>query len=635
MRPLRAALPALALAFAMLGGGCALLPGDGRPGEPVPRAASALPEPGAEPLGAASRKPQAQPMPMLRVEVEAPGSLKPLLERFLDLSRLPQFVRDDVVSGNEWSRLIDAAPAQARDLLQTEGYFTPEITVQRQPPAAEGEERVRIVVVPGPRSAVTRFTLLTAGELDVLRSQGDALAKATYEDLVQRFGLPPGTAFRNADWNDAKAATLARLRAAGYALASWSGTAAEVDAEQAGVRLFAVIDSGPLFRFGRLRVEGLVTHDEATVGHLADLAAGEAVTDTRLLDFQERLQKSGLFESVTVTLEPEADRAAASTVLVRLREAPLQVYTFGVGVSNNTGPRASVEHAWRRVFGAAATSRNKAEWGQRRQAWDGEISTHPGEDQYRNLLGGAIERLESTSDLVVSQRLRLGRTQDTTRIERLYFVEAERAVRRTLAEPSVRSRASALSLNYHGIWRDLDSVILPTEGVSVALQGGVGQARSGLGTSPFTRLYGRLTGYLPLGSTWYGQARVEIGKVSVRQGIEVPETQQFRAGGDDSVRGYGYRSLGPLVDGAVSGGNALLTASVEVARPISLALPSLWGAVFADAGNAATSFAALDPALGVGAGLRWRSPVGPLRVDWAWARELKRGRLHFSVAIAF
>jgi len=115
----------------------------------------------------------------------------------------------------------------------------------------------------------------------------------------------------------------------------------------------------------------------------------------------------------------------------------------------------------------------------------------------------------------------------------------------------------------------------------------------------------------------------------------VPESQKWRAGGDDSVRGYAYRSLGPEVDGVVGGGTALLTASAELARPIVSTMPSLWGAVFVDAGNAANSFAELRPVWGAGVGLRWRSPVGPLRLDWAWAHETRRTRLHFSVGIAF
>ena len=144
-----------------------------------------------------------------------------------------------------------------------------------------------------------------------------------------------------------------------------------------------------------------------------------------------------------------------------------------------------------------------------------------------------------------------------------------------------------------------------------------------------------MTAYLPLGDTWYSQTRLEAGQVFLRPRMVVPESQKFRAGGDDSVRGYSFRSLGPLGNGVVGSGLVMYTASFELARPISAALPSLWGAVFVDVGNAANSFANLQPALGTGVGVRWRSPVGPLRLDWAWARETKKGRIHFSVGIAF
>ena len=154
-------------------------------------------------------------------------------------------------------------------------------------------------------------------------------------------------------------------------------------------------------------------------------------------------------------------------------------------------------------------------------------------------------------------------------------------------------------------------------------------------TGNFIRAYGRVTGYLPLGRSWYSQARLEVGQIYLREGMVVPESLKWRAGGDDSVRGYEYRSLGPLVDGAVGGGTALLTGSAELARPISASMPSLWGAVFVDIGNAADSFGELDPVLGTGVGLRWRSPVGPLRLDLAYGREVSQWRLHFSIGIAF
>ena len=568
------------------------------------------------------------------VRIEAPDDLRLLLERHLDIVRLGHLARDEV-DDSEWSRLIDATPAQVRELLQTEGYFTPRIVLERESRGEPGQrDVVHVQVVPGERVRITRVTLEAEGALERAANANDPYAKSVLDGWRAEWPLTAGSGFRNPAWSAAKASALARLRAAGYANATWVGTGAQVDTQAGAVRLFLVADSGPLFRYGELEIEGLVVHDTDTVMHLAGAPRGAPVTETLLLDFQDRLQKSGLFENVSVTLDTDATRAERSRVLVRLREAPLQVYTVGVGISANTGPRASVEHTYRRVFGYAAASRNKIEWGQKRQFWEGEISTHPGEGLYRNLLGGTVENLESDSDTVLSQRLRLGRTQDGTRIERLYFLEAERSRRTTVA--GERSNALALSVNYHGVWRELDSVVLPTEGFTFAGQGGVGQssgtdARRGT----FSRAYARLTGYLPLGRVWYGQARLEVGQVFLGSDMVAPDSQKFRAGGDDSVRGYGYRSLGPLVDGAVGGGNALYTASVELARPISAAMPSLWGAVFVDAGNAADSFQALKPAVGYGLGVRWRSPVGPLRVDWAWARETGKGRLHFSIGIAF
>jgi len=569
------------------------------------------------------------------VVVDAPGPIRTLLERHLDLVRLGRLDGGGDVEDSEWGRLIDVAPRQVRELLQTEGHFKPELRMERERNRGEGvPDLVRLVVDPGPRARITRLTLDVEGELQEQAEAGNAYAAEVLQTLRRGWSLPLGSEFRNAAWSDAKVAALAQLRAAGYATATWAGTAAQVDPATHEVRLFLVADSGPLFRYGRLLVEGLVRHDLRTVGFIGDLDPGVPVTETLLLDFQERLQAAGLFDSISVTLDVEPAQAGAATVHVRLRESSQQLYTFGVGVSANTGLRTSVEHVHRRLFGRALTARNKAEWGDRRQAWDGELSTHPGRDTYRTLLGGAVERLEGSDDVVLSQRLRVGRTQNTQRIERLYFVEAERSARKPPAAP--RENTLALSVNHHAVWRRLDNPVLPTEGFTLSAQGGVGRSRSNVAaTGNFGRAYARLTGYTPLGRTWYGQARLEAGQVFVNPGVLVPESLLFRAGGDDSVRGYSYRSLGPRVGGGTGSGRVLLTGSVEVARPVSAQLPSVWGAMFVDAGNAADSFDDLTPALGLGVGVRWRSPVGPLRLDWAWGRELRKARLHFSIGIAF
>jgi translocation and assembly module TamA len=577
---------------------------------------------------------QQSPTLGVRLEIDAPAELKTLLERHLDLVRLGTMADDDI-DDTEWARLIDASPNQVRELLQTEGYFAPRVRIERTPGRGSNErDLVRLSVEPGPRAKISRVTIEAEGELERAASAGDGYGAEALAALRKGWELPAGSEFRNTRWADAKAAALSRLRSAGYAAATWVGTGAAVDVEKNEVRLFLVADSGPLFRLGPIQIEGLVAQDAETVRNLAYSRGGVPVTETFLLDFQERLQKSGLFETVAVTVEPDVTQAAAAPVTVRVRETPLQSYTFGVGVSANTGARFSVAQQLRRPFGLPLSSSLKIEVGEKRQAWEGEISTRTDERLYRNLVGAAVERLRSDDDVVLSQRVRLGRTQDTQRIERLGFVEWERSSRRT--DAGDRADAVAVSLNFHGGWRDLDSVVLPTTGETLTAQVGVGRSHgTDAKTGTFGRTYGRLTVYRPLGQTLYAQARLELGRVFLEPGMVVPESLRWRAGGDESVRGYSYRSLGPVVDGAVGSGETILTSSIEIARPLLASMPSLWGAVFVDGGNAATSFGQLDPVYGYGFGVRWRSPVGPLRIDLAWPERERQPRLHFSIGIAF
>ena len=617
-RTLRRALGALGLGAALALGGCAALRPDA--------------------AGSAAATPA--PAPQVLLTIDAPGDLQRLLATHLDLARLAIVAPGDVLSETELRRLEAATPAQARALLATEGYMDPQVHVQREPSAAVGEApRVRVQVTPGARSRVERADVELQGPLANAAGGGDALARDTLAAWRAAWALPPGRAFADAAWRAAKNAALAQLRAAGYAGAAWSGTSALVDADRALVRITVVADSGPLFRTGALVVEGLARQDERSASNLAGFEPGTPATEALLLDYQERLQRSGLFERVSVTADVDPAQAAAATITVRVAELPLQQATVGVGISANNGPRVSFAHLHRSVFGARATLRNKLEWARLRQAWDGELSSHTLPGLYRNLVGGALERQESDTDRVTSLRLRLGRSYDTRRIERLWFVEAERALVRpfvtALQAAPVNSDTTAATLNFHGGWRDLDSVVLPTLGRSLALQSGVGQVRSTAGSGAFARLHGRLQLWQPLGGDWYGQARVELGQVFAGDSVNVPESQRFRAGGDDSVRGYAYRSLTPQVAGVDVGGRVVATASVEVAHPVSARLPSLWWAAFVDAGRAAERWQDWSAAWGAGLGLRWRSPVGPLRVDLAYGEEVKQWRLHLSVGIAF
>ncbi|TMH13889.1 MAG: outer membrane protein assembly factor [Betaproteobacteria bacterium] len=573
------------------------------------------------------------------LDVQAPKELRALLVDYLDLSRFQNAPETDSITPAELDRLVAAAPAQARGLLETEGYFNADVQVSRAL-TDSGTPLLRVHVAPGPRAIVEAITLDATGEL---RKGVDASERAAVDELAslrRQWALSAGKPFRQVAWNDAKNTTIARLRAEGYPSAAWSITSAQVDALNNTVRLHVVADSGPLFHVGEIRIDGLQRYDEQSVRRLANFRVGEPYSEKVLLDFQERLQKVGLFEGSVVEIDPNPDTAAAAPVLVHLKELPLQTATVGVGYSANTGPRLTLEHLHRRVFGTRWMAKNKFELGPSLKSWQGDLTSHPLAGLYRNLIGGSAERLRSADQLRTSWSARVGRTQDTPRIERLYYAELAHSRLETAAGTN---SSDAVSGNYHWIWRDVDSVLLPTKGVTLATQVALGLAHGrqitedGIteGRGPFTRAWGRLTWYRPLGGSWYATTRVEAGQIFARDRVPVPDTLLFRAGGDESVRGYAYRTLGPVIDGVVTSGRVLMTGSAELARPIAPKWPAYWWAMFVDAGDAANRWGDLRPALGYGVGFRWRSPVGPLRIDWAYGQRVHKMRLHLSVGISF
>ena len=576
-----------------------------------------------------------------RFEVVAPDNLRSLLTAYLDLARFQSAPAADGISNAELERLMQAAPAQAQSLLETAGYFNAQAQVERVANDS-GKPLIRMVVQPGPQATVAEVTLDATGIVGEAAQAGDAAARRELAELRRLWKLPVGAPFRESSWSDAKNDSLARLRADGYPAATWSGTQATVDALSNTVKLALAADSGPLYRLGVIKVDGTERYGAEAVRRLATFSPGTPYSEHLLLDYQERLQKIGLFEGVSVELDASPDTYAAAPVLVHVKEMQAHQATFGVGYSANTGPRFSVEHIDRRAFGRDWIAKNKVELGPDLKSWQGDLTSYPLEGLHRNLLAANAERLRADDEVRTDWSARIGRSQDTPRIERLYYAEFAHA---RVESAGYGTDGDALSANYHWIFRDLDSLLLPTRGVTLTAQGALGYARghrtlvdTGQTTDargPFARAYGRLTWYRPLPSDWFATLRVEAGQVFTKSVIGVPDTLLFRAGGDGSVRGYAYRDLGPKVDGSVSSGRVLLTGSAEVATPISPRYPAFLWAAFVDAGNAANAWKDIDPAFGYGLGLRWRSPVGPLAVDLAYGQEVKQLRLHLSVGITF
>jgi translocation and assembly module TamA len=468
--------------------------------------------------------------------VDAPKALRTLLEEHLDIERALHLPNADTLDESEWARLIAATPAQARALAATQGYFRAEATVTPDP---ANPQRLVIRLVPGVPAKVSRLTFEFDGDIAQRAEDGDPGAVALQGQLRENWLLPPGSVFRNPEWGRAKTQVLTSLRTQGYAAALWTATSAQVDPETDEVSLFVIVDSGPRFRAGDIVVEGLEHQPERNVRLLAGFGPGVPLTSTRLQDYSDRLTKTGLFDQVAVTYDPDPQQADRATITVRVHEQSLQQATAAIGYSSTSKGRITLEHANRLIFGYPATLTNKIQWGSDIKQWDGALVTHPAESFHSWLVGASAGRIVSTDDVVRSAYVRLGRTQSSNPLDRMTFVQVERSKQCTPAwrpdEPSNDQwsciDARAVSLNQQNVWRRIDSVVLPTDGYTLSAQAGAGYTGGpDTGYGPYLRLYGRVTGYWPLANEWFSQARLELGQIVVKRDVVIPDAEQWRAG---------------------------------------------------------------------------------------------------------
>lgn len=585
------------------------------------------PEPAAAPRPAPDVPADAPAVYSLDIEVEGDtrnGDLRKLLGQHLDIARYR--ASEAALSRVELARLAAAAPTQVQALLETEGYFNASADVERD---TNDASRLRLIVKPGPR---TRVASVAMEFQESLSDDTNADARALRESLRRAWPLSEGTAFTQGQWGSGKSDLLVRARTGGFPQARWAETNARVDAETNTVELQLVMASGNRAKLGELRIEGLQRQSRESVARLAAFDHGDPYTEQKLAEFQERLAKTQLFDAVRVQLQPETVEAdGTSPVLVTLTESSLQQATVAVGYHANNGQSISVEHLHRRPFGQSVRARSKVQLSRDLRGLELELSSHPQPDLKRNLASLQFEQDRTGDTIAQNLGVRLGRIYESPQDDKLTYIELLRARETTGSQVNTNL---AVSLNQQYIRRRLDSSLLPTDGYQALLLVGGGQVRGG-GTDdsgPFGRMQFKLGYYKPLGG-WFGSARAELAQVIAREQVGVPEKLRFLAGGDESVRGYAYRSLGPTENGLTVGGRVLATGSVEMARPFTQSLPSVLGAVFVDAGNAASRWNDFKPVVGYGAGVRWRSPVGPLRIDVARAHETGKWRLHFSVGV--
>jgi translocation and assembly module TamA len=601
---------------------------------PPPPPRKVTPEP--TPQGATGPTSAQPEVTAFDIAVRAPGTVKELLERHLELQRYRAVTDLDEA---ELARLIVLAERNVRNLVGTLGYFSPTITITREGGTAVGPgQRPTIVVAVEPGQATTVGPVAIDFAGDIAESP-DPDAQAQRAEIRRDWRLPTGQRFTQDAWDSAKTQALRDLVARRYPAGKLAGSLADVDAPEHSAALSLKLDSGPLYRLGPMQVSGVERYDPVLVPRLARLNAGAVYDQKQLTEAQQRLASSGYFDSAYIFVDPESDPQAAP-VQVQVREAKLQKIILGVGVTTDSGPRASIEHTHLRVPGTNWRAVTKLQLEKKSPFAQTEWTSIPDEASWRWVALARTERVDDNELVTRSGRLRFGRTQAGERIDRNIYLQYDRAS--VSGSGQINSSAadigdgSALTANYVWTGRYFDSLPFPSRGYGLGFELGAGSTM-GSQHLPLTRAVGRWLGIVPLEQGRIAM-RAEGGAVLAKDSARIPGTLLFRTGGDTTVRGYGYRDIGIKLDNGVTGpGRYMAVGSVEYQRPMLRdGRPSEWeNTFFIDAGAVADNPKDMKPSVGIGTGVRWKSPIGPLQIDLAYGEKVKQLRLHVSVGFVF
>jgi translocation and assembly module TamA len=553
-----------------------------------------------------------------RVVIEAPQPLRSQLEGGLNLVR---WQRDERMTLESLRPLVAEARSAAERAAAAEGYFSAIVGTAIEP----GDPvTVRISVAPGPRTRVGTVELRFRGAVAEKDPGGERRMAAARRAWPLRAGEP----FRQSQWEEAKLAAVAELARESYAAASIVSSEARVDPERQSASLLVEIDSGPPFRFGALHVTGTRRYPASIVENLNPIKPGDAYDASRLAVFQRRLLETGYFATAQMTVDRDPAAADAAPLRVNVIEGRSQRVDTGVSVSTDTRLGVQLNYGNQDFWDSALRLRSALKIDARTQIFDTSVDTPPRPGGVWNTVTARYEATDiqnqRTEGTVLGASYNWGVERTPSQVALSAHTE------RQVIVGSNTERNDALFLGFRQVFRYTDDPLLPRRGVLGSVQ--LGTSLPWLATQDFVRGAGKLNLLVPLGTRADLAARLEGGIVLADSRSGVPSAFLFRTGGDQTIRGYAYQSIGVPQGLAIVGGRYMAVGSVEATYWVA----GDWGvAAFVDAGDAFDNRNAFDPAIGYGMGVRWRSPIGPFRADIAYGERSESVRLHFSVGFNF
>ena len=459
---------------------------------------------------------------------------------------------------------------------------------------------------------------------------GEALDQASFTppDMSQ---LQPGMPLNHAAYESAKRHLRQQALTYGYFSAAFEQHQVRVYPEQGVADVWIHFDSGPRYRFGEVTFDHEGHLEERLLRRYVRFIAGMPYSTERLAQLSRDLRESGYFQEVLVDANPEKiqqDRQIPVEVFLRHR-LPRSL-NLGIGYSTDIGPRVTAHWTQHWLNDRGHSRGVDTLVSEPRQSLGGwyQIPLNPPMTDRLRLTGNAInERF----DVQESRRYGAGihwHHRQSNGWDRVLSLRGEREEYR-IADDEGATWLTLPGISYARL--QTDRRLDPTRGYrfQVELTGSSEHWYSDVDLAQLTFFARGLT---TLWDRHRFLLRAQGGGVATNEFDRVPASLRFFAGGDQSVRGYAYQSLSPRNEaGDPVGGRVMLAGGLEY----QWVLTERWRfAVFSDVGNSVAHPDDLGQwYVGNGFGLRWISPVGPLRLDFAHGQDEALGgwRVHFSM----
>mgnify|MGYP005840116599 CR=1 FL=1 len=551
-----------------------------------------------------------------QVTVEVKGDYPQLQEN------AQAFLRDiDGRSPDALRRYVGTARSQTGKALRALGYYNPDI--EWEITRSDGEDalaQLKLTVEPGEPVLVRSRTVQIKGP----GSDDPALSS----NLPARPAI--GNVLNHGQYGSLRQTIQNRARQQGYFDGRFETRLLEVHPEQQAADITLTFQTGPRFQLGEVRFEDGHEFDVSFLRQFVTFEPGTAYNSDKIAELSSNLSNSGYFSSVDVDANPSLAEDGVIPVLISLRTRDPRSVAAGVGFSTDVGPRLRgtwLEH-WINEWGHRRGA--ETELSQPRQnvsAWYEIPLDPPMTDSIRLSAGYQREDIEDVESELITAEQQWNHQLDSGWLQTASIKLEEERFR---FGNGSRDRAQLLlpGLGYSRL--EADSAFDPSRGYRLSAKV-AGAHRAVVSDVDILHVLLLAKGLYTLADDHRFLSRLSLGAVATNRFEDVPPSLRFFAGGDQSVRGYGYETLSPEdSSGAGVGGRYLMSGSVEYQYEIA----ENWRvATFVDEGNAMNE---LSDALatGAGIGIRWVSPVGPVRLDIAKGLDPEFGgewRLHFSM----